>query len=210
MLLYNNSLQVGIAMGCAISPCFFVLAKQFLLNSAGSHKGQNFYMSSIKAFTNDTTLVMNRMQTVQRSLDKMNDLLEWCRIAFKAAKSRSLALTRWKVLSDIFFQVAGQPISTVQDEQVKSLGRVFDATLKDRYQEADTWRMMKESLEAIDGMSLPRIFKMWLIQFVLFPRLLWTSAIYEIGLPTVDWLEKYINRHTRKWLGFVACSLANA
>ena len=54
-------LQVGTAM-------------QILLNAAGSHSdrthiGQNFYTSSIKAFTDDTTLV-NRKQTVQRDWTK--------------------------------------------------------------------------------------------------------------------------------------------
>ena len=63
--------QVGIAMGCAISPCLFVLAmqqmQQVLLNAAGSHNervliGRKFHMSSIKAFMDDTTLVMSRKQ----------------------------------------------------------------------------------------------------------------------------------------------------
>ena len=67
-------LQVGIAMGCAISPCLFVLAMQVLLNASGSHKdrvhiGRKFNSSSIKAFMDDTILVMNRKQAVQRSLE---------------------------------------------------------------------------------------------------------------------------------------------
>ena len=67
-------LQVGIAMGCAISPCLFVLAMQVLLNESGSHNdrvhiGRKFHTSSIKAFKDDTTLVINRKQAVQRSLD---------------------------------------------------------------------------------------------------------------------------------------------
>ena len=161
-------LQVGIAMGCAISPCLFVLAMQVLLNASGSHNdrvhiGRKFHTSSIKAFMDDTTLVMNRKQAVQRSLDKMNDLLEWCRMSFKPAKSRSLALTRGKIRSDVFFLVAGQRIPTVQEEPVKSLGRVFDESIKDRNQETAKWKMMKESLDAIGGVFLPGRFKVWLV-----------------------------------------------
>ena len=114
----------------AISPCLFVLAMQVLLNVAGSHNyrvhiGRKFHTSSIKAFMDDTTLVMNRKQTVQRSLDKMNDLLEWCRMSFKPAKSRSLALTWRKIHSDVFLRVVGQRIPIVQEEPVKSLGSVW-------------------------------------------------------------------------------------
>ena len=42
---------------------------------------------------------------------------------------------------------------------------------------------------------------MWLFQFVLLPRLLWPLTIYEIGLPTVEGLEKKVNRCIRSWLG---------
>ena len=193
-------------LGCVISTCLFVLAMQVLLNASGSHNdrvhiGRKFHTSSIKALKDDTTLVMNRKQAVQRSLDKMNDLFEWCRMSFKPAKSRSLALTRGKIRSDVFFLVAGQQIPTVQEEPVKSLGRVFDETFKDRNQETATWKMMKESLDAIGGVFLHGRFKVWLVRFVLIPRLMWPLIMYEIGLPTVEAMERCINRLTRKWLG---------
>ena len=161
-------LQVGIAMGYTNFPCLFVLAMQVLLNAAGSHNdrvhiGQKFHKSSIKAFMDNTILVMNRKQAVQRSLDKMNDLLKRCRMSFKPAKSRSLALTRGKICSGVFFRVVGQRIPTVHEEPVKNLGRVFDETLKDRNQETATWKMMKESLDAIGGVFLPGRFKVWLV-----------------------------------------------
>ena len=42
---------------------------------------------------------------------------------------------------------------------------------------------------------------MWLFQFVLLPMLLWPLTIYEIGLSTVEGLEKKVNRYIRSWLG---------
>ena len=172
----------------------------FMIMASGSHKdrvhiGRKFHSSSIKAFLDDITLVMNQKQAVQRSLDKMNDLLEWCRMSFKPAKSRSLALTWGKIRSDVFFLVAGQRILTVQEEPVKSLGRVFDETLKDRNQETATWKMMKESLDAIGGVFLPGRFKVWLVQFVLTPRLMWPLTTYEIGLPT-SWSNGEVHQQT--------------
>ena len=46
-------MEVGIAMGCMISPSLFVLAMQFLLKAAGSnipeaHFGKGVYMPPIK------------------------------------------------------------------------------------------------------------------------------------------------------------------
>ena len=60
---------------------------------------------------------------------------------------------------------------------------------------------MKESLDAIGGVFLPGRYKLWLVQFVLLPRLMWPLTMYEIGLPTVEAMEKCINRLTGKWLG---------
>ena len=39
------------------------------------------------------------------------------------------------------------------------------------------------------------------VQGVILPRLLWPLTIYEIGLPTVEGLEKKVNRCIRSWLG---------
>ena len=60
---------------------------------------------------------------------------------------------------------------------------------------------MKESLDAIGGVFLPGRFKVWLVQLVLLPRLMWPLTMYEVGLPTVEAMERCINRLTRKWLG---------
>lgn len=82
-------LEVGKAMGCAISPSLFVKAMKILLKATGSNileaqisKGVN--MSPIKAFVDDST--MNRV-VFQNAIDKSDGLLGWYRMAFKHAKS---------------------------------------------------------------------------------------------------------------------------
>ena len=95
----------------------------------------------------DTILVMNRKQAVQKSLDKMNDLLEWCRMSFKPAKSRSLALNRGKIRSDVFFLVEGQRIPTVQEEPVKSLGIVFSRSESRKALHGKLWRVWTRLVE---------------------------------------------------------------
>ena len=199
-------LEVGIAMGCTISPSLFVLAMQILLKAAGSnipeaHIGKGVYMPPIKAFMDDTTLIMNRKKVVQNTLDRLNNLLGWCRMAFKPAKSRSLALVRGKIRRDVFFDVAEQRIPTVSEEPVKSLGRVFDESLTDKSMRGAILQQTIEGLQAIEAAPLQGRFKVWMFQFVLLPRLLWPLTIYEIGLSVVEKLERKVNRYTRKWLG---------
>ena len=199
-------LEVGIAMGCTISPSLFVLAMQILLKAAGSnipeaHIGKGVYIPPIKAFMDDTTLIMNRKKVVQNTLDRLNNLLGWCRMAFKPAKSRSLALVRGKIRRDVFFDVAEQRIPTVSEEPVKSLGRVFDESLTDKSMRGAILQQTIEGLQAIEAAPLQGRFKVWMFQFVLLPRLLWPLTIYEIGLSVVEKLERKVNRYTRKWLG---------
>ena len=69
-------------MGCTISPS---LAMQILLKAVGSnipeaHIGKGVCMPPIKAFMVDTTLIMNRKNVVQNTLNKLNNLLGWCRM----------------------------------------------------------------------------------------------------------------------------------
>ena len=68
------------------------------------------YMPSLKAFMDDTTLVMNRRPAVQNTLDTFNSLLGWCRMVFKPAKSRSLALVKGNICSDVSFVIVGQRV----------------------------------------------------------------------------------------------------
>ena len=122
-------------------------------------------------------------------------------MAFKPAKSRSLALVKGKIRRDVFFDVAEQRIPTVSEEPVKSLGRVFDESLTDKNMRGAILQQTIEGLQAIEAAALQGRFKVWLFQFVLLPRLLWQLTICEIGLSVVEKLERKVSRYTRKWLG---------
>ena len=59
----------------------------------------------------------------------------------------------------------------------------------------------RQGLSKIDRTQIQGKFKVWIAQFMLIPKLLWPLLVYEIGLSTVERVEKMINRFTRKWLG---------
>lgn len=57
--------------------------------------------------------------------------MSWARMSFKPAKSRSLVLRKGKVADRFRFALGETTISSVTERPVKSLGKIFDSSLKD-------------------------------------------------------------------------------
>ena len=200
------NLEVGIAMGCAISPILFVLAMEVLLKAAMSGAGSvdlgnGYQMPPLKAFMDDTTVLSTKEDETRQILKKLDILVASSRMRFKPKKSRILSLRKGKVDETVTFTVANQAIPTVTEEPVKSLGRWYDDSLKDTKRGKETKQMAEESMQVIDHCSLPGKYKVWCLQFMLIPKLLWPLLIYDISTSTVESIEAKINRYTRKWLG---------
>ena len=90
---------------------------------------------------------------------------------------------------------------TVREQPVKSLGRWYAGTLTDRSRGVEVQRQAEEGLKAIDETKLPGKYKVWMLQFGLYPRLAWPLQIYEIALTRVETIEQKCNMCVRKWLG---------
>ena len=202
-------LQVGIAMGCAVSPILFVMAMQVLLKAtehqaAPANLGGGCFMPPLKAFMDDTTIIASEESEANAILGKLDDLIKWCRMQFKPKKSRSLSLRRGKVSKDTHFHIGGQRIPTVSEEPVKSLGRWYDDTMKDTKRTKETIDTLNDGLKAIDKRPLAGKHKIWCLQHMLVPKLLWPLLVYEISL-TVESMEAKINRFTRSgWVSLPA------
>lgn len=200
------NLDVGIAMGCTISPILFVLAMEVILKAASRNAetvdlGQEFSIPPLKAFMDDTTVLASDEEETHAILHNLDYLINWCRMSFKPKKSRSLSLRKGKVVENKTFRIGGQDIPTVSQEPVKSLGRWYDATLKDTKRGAETKMVAEEGLKTIDKSGLQGKHKLWCLQFMLIPKLLWPLMVYEITTSTVEAIEAKINKFTRKWLG---------
>ena len=203
-------LQVGIAMGCAISPILFVLAMEVLLkasarNASPADLGGGHVTPPLKAFMDDTTVLSTDEEETRKVLARLDEAVAAARMKFKPKKSRSLSLRKGKVDESVTFNVANQVIPTVSEEPVKSLGRWYDESLKDTNRGKETKRMSEEGLETIEKCGLPGKYKVWCLQKMLIPKLLWPLLIYDIPTSTVEALEAKINRFTRKWLGVPPC-----
>ncbi|GFO31537.1 reverse transcriptase [Plakobranchus ocellatus] len=73
--------------------------------------------------------------------------------------------------------------------------------MKDTRRGAETLEFASESLLAISKCGLQGKFKIWCLQFMLIPKLLWPFLVYNIYSTTVEAIEAKINKFTRKWLG---------
>ena len=206
-------LQVGVAMGCTISPILFVLVMQVFLKAAettcsGADLGEGLHMPPLKAFMDDTTIIASRDDEAQNTLHKLHSTIEWAKMKFKPQKSRSLSLSKGKVNPKVVFTIAEERIPTVSEKPVKSLGRVYDAAMKDTAQVVDVKRKTQEDLEKIDRSVLQGKFKLWIFQFVLLPKLLWPLLVYDVPTSAVEALEAKVSKYLRKWCG-VPPSLSN-
>ena len=91
--------------------------------------------------------------------------------------------------------------ANVSEEPVKSLGRWYHSSMKDTKRGQETAKLATEGLLAINRLGLQGKFKVWCLQFMLIPKLLWPLLIYEICSTTVEAIEAKVNKFTRRWLG---------
>ena len=149
-----HRLEVGIAQGCTISVIWFVLVMEMLLRSAECSEEEAGVQAPKKAFMDDVTLLTREAEVMTRVLGRLDELVAWSRMRFKAKKSRSLTF-RKGVQKQVRFQIAGEPMPTVKEQPVKSLGRWYKGSLSDKSQGVEIAEKAEECLRQIQRSKLP-------------------------------------------------------
>ena len=75
----------------------------------------------MKAFMDDITLLARDPEKMKQVLERLDTLITWSRMKFKAKKSRSFTFRRGKQVQ-VKFQIGKENIPTVKQQPVKSLG----------------------------------------------------------------------------------------
>lgn len=194
-----HRLEVGIAAGCTISVIWFILVMEMILRSTDFTEERAMVKSPKKAFMDDITLLSKGPDAMLKGLMRLEELIRWARMKFKARKSRSLTFVKG-VQKEIKYKIADEEMPTVREEPVKSLGRWYAGTLSDKSKGIEIQRQTEDGLQAIDTTKLPGKFKIWLLQFGLYLRLAWPLQMYEVALSRVEIIEQKINVKVRKWL----------
>lgn len=201
-----HRLEKGIITGCTISVSLFSLAMNMIVKSAevecrGPKSRSGTRQPPIRAFMDDLTVMTTSVPGCRWLLQGLEKLISWAKMSFKPAKSRSLVLKKGKVADHFRFALGGTKIPTVTEKPVKSLGKVFDSSLKDAAAVQQTKSDLTAWLIAIDKSGLPGKFKAWMYQHGVLPRILWPLLVYEVPVTTVEALEKTISQFLRRWLG---------
>ena len=92
---------------------------------------------------------------------------------FKPKKSRSLSVRKGKIDATTIFTVGNQQTPTVSQEPVKSLGRWYDSSMKDTKRGLETVEHATEGLLHINRCGFQGKLKVWCLQLMLIPKLLW-------------------------------------
>lgn len=121
---------------------------------------------------------------------------------FMAKKSRSMVIRNGKVSNKFQLQVQGKAIPSIQKNPIKCLGKWYNASLNYRSRVFMTEKQAEEWLRKIESSSLQGKFKTWLFQHGLLPRFLWLLTINKVPTTTVEGIERRVNKHLRRWLGF--------
>ena len=198
-------LEVGIPMGCTISPILFVLAME-VITKAAERSGAGIAFSEgeelppIRAFMDDLTLLCPSTEAVMNILSKLEELMDWSRMKFKTRKSRSLVLRKGKPVN-VHFMLCDEETPSVQDQPVKSLGRWYTEELRDTKRAKEIAVQVTEGLKAIEKCGLPGKLKLWCLQYGLMPRIMWPLTVYDVAITHVESMERQLNKYMKRWLG---------
>ncbi|GFR87602.1 reverse transcriptase [Elysia marginata] len=109
----TNWINLGIVMGCTISPILFVVAMEVILISAegsacSANLGGGCSMPPLKAFMDDTTIICSNEEETRRMLARLETLMAWCGMKFNPIASRSLSIRKGNIEEAVSFTVADQ------------------------------------------------------------------------------------------------------
>jgi len=123
------------------------------------------------------------------------------RMELKPAKSRVLVGTKRKVTDKFCLSVRGTSIPSVTEKPAKSLGKMFDSTLKNTSALQATSSELGTWLTAVHKSGLPGKFKAWIHQHGILPRLFWLLLVYELPLTTVEGFKRMISHYLAQVVG---------
>lgn len=205
-----QQLEVGIAMGCSISPILFVAAFEIILIGARKMVGgvklpSGQRLPPVRGYMDDLTTILQTAACTTRLLKRIDELVGWARMKIKPAKSRSLSLRKGVRSDHTIFVAGGEKIPLLASQPIRSLGRTYTADLSDRKMGEAVRKQLADGLARIHQSQLPGKYKAWSYQFILYPRVMWPLKMSEVPSSLVDKMDRLANSFIRKWLGLPRC-----
>ena len=98
-------------------------------------------------------------------------------------------------------EIQGQAITSILDKPIKYLGKWFNQKLTDKEQMVEVEKQVEDYLQRIERCYLPGKFKVWMVQNLMMPRIMWPLSIYDYTMTTVERIQQKITMKLKKWLG---------
>ncbi|KAL6470906.1 hypothetical protein MHYP_G00195560 [Metynnis hypsauchen] len=195
--------------GCTISPLAFTLVMELIIRASawvvgGERVDGGLRLPPIRAYMDDMTTITSTKPCTKRLLEKLQSNISWAGMKIKPCKSRSISVVKGQITNDTF-TINNEPIPTILQKPIKSLGRWYNATLNDTEQIEQLRQDTISGLKQINNTGLPGKLKLWCYQFGLLPRLMWPITIYEVTSSHISRLERLVNAYVRRWLGLPRC-----
>ncbi len=117
-----QQLEVGIAMGCSISPIRFVAAFEVILIGArqvvgGVRLPAGQRLPPLRSYMDDITCLLRTAPCTSRLLKRLDELT-WARMKFKPQKSRRLSLRKGERNDRVTFTISGEDIPRIVDQPI--------------------------------------------------------------------------------------------
>ena len=110
-----QQLNIGIMMGCVISPFIFVLVMVMLLRST-KYTTSKKTVPSMKAFMDDVTVISESKSYMEKLLKRLQELFKLAAMKVKPSKSRSLSIIKGKY-QEIKFAINNNVIPTIREKK---------------------------------------------------------------------------------------------
>ncbi len=131
-------LEIGIMAGCTISPLAFTMAMELIIQASrwvvgGERLKSGLQLPPIRAYMDDMTTITTTNACTKRLLYKLQGNIRWARMEIKPSKCRSISIIKGQIVNERFC-INDEPIPTILEKPIKSLGRWYNTDLKDAEQ----------------------------------------------------------------------------
>ncbi len=102
----------------------------------------------------DVTIITITKPCTRRLLQKLQENIQWARMELKSSKSHSISVVKGQLTGERFY-ISNEPIPTVLEKSIKSLGRWFNADIRDTQQLEQLWQDTANGLRQINNKEHP-------------------------------------------------------
>ncbi len=118
-----QQLEVGIAMGCSISPILFVAAFEIILIGArqmarGLRSPSEGRLPALRGYMDDVTIILQTAPCTAWLLKRLDELIKWARMKIKPSKSRSLSIRKGVRDDRTVFTAGGEKLPLLKEQPV--------------------------------------------------------------------------------------------